>query len=59
VYLLSRHERIAYKEIANRLGISKESVKTHLKLANNAISAFILSNLPEISVLFINIFINF
>jgi RNA polymerase sigma-70 factor (family 1) len=59
VYLLSRHERIAYKEIANRLGISKESVKTHLKLANNAISVFIHSNLPEITVLFINIFINF
>ena len=59
VYLLSRHERIAYKEIANRLGISKESVKTHLKLANNAISFFIRSNLPEITVLFINIFINF
>ena len=59
VYLLSRHERIAYKEIANRLGISIESVKTHLKLANNAISFFIRSNLPEITVLFINIFINF
>ena len=59
VYLLSRHERIAYKEIANRLGISIESVKTHLKLANNSISAFIRSSLPEISVLFINIFINF
>ena len=59
VYLLSRHERIAYKEIANRLGISKESVKTHLKLANNSISVFIHSSLPEIGVLFINLFINF
>jgi len=59
VYLLSRHERIAHNEIAKRLGISKESVKTHLKLANNSISAFILSNSPQMGLLFINVFINF
>jgi RNA polymerase sigma factor (sigma-70 family) len=51
VYLLSRHERLTYNEIASRLGISKESVKTHLKLAASSISSFIRSNLPEFTIL--------
>ena len=59
VYLLSRHERHTYKEIADRLGISRESVKTHLKLASNSISGFIRSHLPDIAVLAISLFINF
>lgn len=46
VYLLFHHERVTYKEIANRLGISNESVKTHLKLAKKAISAFMGQHLP-------------
>lgn len=33
VYKLSREEYLSYDEIAQRLGISKNSVKTHLKLA--------------------------
>ena len=51
VYLLSRHERLTYKEIASRLGISRESVKTHLKLASDSISAFIRSKLVPIAIL--------
>jgi RNA polymerase sigma-70 factor (family 1) len=51
VYLLSRHERLSYKEIADRLDISRESVKTHLKLAAASITSFIRSNLSEIVVL--------
>ena len=51
VYLLSRHERLTYKEVATRLGISRESVKTHLKLASDSIASFIRSHLSEIAVL--------
>jgi len=51
VYLLSRHERLTYKEVAVRLGISRESVKTHLKLASDSIAGFIRSHLSEIIVL--------
>ena len=51
VYLLSRHQRLSYKQIAERLGISRESVKTHLKLATDSITAFIRSNLDIIVLL--------
>jgi len=47
VYLLSRHERLTYHEIADRLGISRESVKTHLQLATSGISSFIKDHLLE------------
>ena len=55
VYLLSRHERLSYKEIAARLGISKESVKTHLKLASDSITSFIRSHLSEIAALLVSV----
>jgi len=32
VYLLSRHERLRYAEVANRLNISRESVKKYLQI---------------------------
>ncbi|MBK6949894.1 MAG: sigma-70 family RNA polymerase sigma factor [Saprospiraceae bacterium] len=41
VYLLHRHERMTYQEIAEKLGISRESVKTHLQLAVKAITRFL------------------
>jgi len=33
VYHLSRHEKLKYEEIAVQMGISKETVKKHMKLA--------------------------
>lgn len=56
VYLLSRHERLTYQEVADRLGISRESVKTHLKLATRSISTFIRSHLPEFIVFAASLF---
>lgn len=56
VYLLSRHERLTYKEIADQLGISRESVKTHLKLASGSISTYIRSRLLEFTVFVISLF---
>lgn len=52
VFLLSRGERLTYQEIAARLNISRESVKTHVKLASLAISGFIRSNIIEAALLF-------
>ena len=51
VYLLSRHERLTYQEIAAKLNISKESVKTHLKLASESITKFIKAHLAEILII--------
>jgi RNA polymerase sigma-70 factor (ECF subfamily) len=41
VYTLSREEQLKYEEIAQRLGLTKETVKTHMKLA----LSFLRSNL--------------
>lgn len=41
VYLLHRHQRLTYKEIAKKLGIGTESVKTHINLAVKSITAFL------------------
>lgn len=47
VYLLSRHERLTYHEIAEKLGISRESVKTHLELATKNISTYMQTHLSD------------
>jgi RNA polymerase sigma-70 factor (family 1) len=44
VYLLSRRERKKYSEIAEQLGISRETVKKYLQLATVSISTYILDN---------------
>jgi len=52
VYLLHRHQRMTYAEIAEKLGIGKESVKTHIELAVKNISAFVKGRLAAIIILF-------
>ncbi|WAC14946.1 RNA polymerase sigma factor [Dyadobacter pollutisoli] len=41
VYLLSRHENLKYHEIASRLNISRETVKTYLQLASKSITKYL------------------
>lgn len=41
VYLLHRHQRLTYQQIADELGIGKESVKTHIELAVKHISGYV------------------
>jgi len=50
VFQLSRNERLKYKEIAARLDISQESVKTHIRLAIHSIGAFIRSHPAEFAL---------
>lgn len=44
-YLLHRYHRLTYQEIADQLGISRETVKTHLKLAVGFITKYVCSRL--------------
>ena len=53
IYLLSRHQKLKYQEIANMLGLSKETIKKYLQRANSNISNYILS---KKNTLFIFIF---
>jgi RNA polymerase sigma-70 factor (ECF subfamily) len=53
VYLLSRHDRLRYAEVANRMNISRESVKKYLQIATFSITNYILTNFH--TVLFISI----
>ncbi|RYE26946.1 MAG: RNA polymerase sigma-70 factor [Sphingobacteriaceae bacterium] len=43
IYLLSRHERLKYGEIATKLNLSKETVKKYLKIANHSITSFLIA----------------
>ncbi|GAC1314750.1 MAG: RNA polymerase sigma-70 factor [Mucilaginibacter sp.] len=57
VYLLSRHERLKYSEIAERLDISHETVKKYLQIATASITSYIQANLEAtILVIMISIF---
>lgn len=41
VFLLHRYQRLTYHRIAEKLGIGRESVKTHMELATKAITRYI------------------
>ena len=51
IFLLHRHERYSYREIAEQLGIGKESVKTHLTLAIKSIKNYIETKITLIILL--------
>lgn len=57
VYLLSRHERMKYSEIAEELNLSRETVKKYLQLATEAISTRIKAELSKMALLILLIFI--
>jgi RNA polymerase sigma factor (sigma-70 family) len=44
-YLLSRHERLTYSEIALRMGLSKETIKKYLQISTDSISNYIRKRL--------------
>lgn len=44
VYLLSRHKRLKYDEIAKQMGLSRETVKKYLQGATHAITSFVRSS---------------
>ncbi|RFZ85282.1 sigma-70 family RNA polymerase sigma factor [Mucilaginibacter terrenus] len=45
VYLLSRHNRLKYDEIATQMGLSRETVKKYLQGATHSITNFVQSNI--------------
>lgn len=44
VYLLSRHEHLKYVEIAEKLDISRETVKKYIQIAVASITAYVQAN---------------
>lgn len=51
VYLLHRHQRLTYQQIADQLGIGKESVKTHIELAVKNISGYVKGKVAMLVIL--------
>ena len=47
VYLLSRHNRLKYIEVANKLNISHQSVKKYLQIATSSITSYVHLNLKK------------
>ncbi|OJW18131.1 sigma-70 family RNA polymerase sigma factor [Mucilaginibacter sp. 44-25] len=52
VYLLSRHKRLKYDEIATQMGLSRETVKKYLQGATHSITSFLQSNM-DVSIFII------
>lgn len=55
VYLLSRHKRLKYHEIAHQLNLSKETVKKYLQIATTSITTYVKSGL-EIIIFYLLLF---
>ena len=51
-WIMSRREGKKYVEIANELGISRETVKTNLQLANANITRYVLANVELVAALY-------
>lgn len=57
VYLMSRHERLQYAEIADRLSLSRETVKKYLQISTESITCYIRKKLIISVFIFISNFI--
>ena len=55
VYLLSRHDRLKYAEIADQLELSRETVKKYLQMATASITEYVRDHLEVIAVLLVAI----
>lgn len=53
VYLLSRHSRLKYTEIADQLELSRETVKKYLQMATASITEYVHEHLEVIALLLI------
>ncbi|GGN12650.1 DNA-directed RNA polymerase sigma-70 factor [Dyadobacter beijingensis] len=56
VYLLSRHHRLSYQEIAEQMGISRETVKKYLQIATASMVAYIGKSVKMSPILVLKIF---
>lgn len=56
VYLLSRHQRLSYNEIADQMGLSKETVKKYLQIATASIISYIGKSVKMSPILVLKIF---
>ncbi|MDR6944342.1 RNA polymerase sigma factor [Mucilaginibacter pocheonensis] len=53
VYLLSRHSRLKYTEIADQLELSRETVKKYLQMATASITEYVHEHLEVMALLLI------
>jgi RNA polymerase sigma-70 factor (family 1) len=54
VYLMSRHERMQYAEIAERMSLSRETVKKYLQISTESITHYIRKQLTISLLLFLS-----
>lgn len=47
IYLLARQESVSHADIARKLGLTVQTVRTHLKLANRAVRQFVSQHLKD------------
>lgn len=47
IYLLARQEAVPHAEIARQLGLTLQTVRTHLKLANRSVRQFVSQHLND------------
>ena len=55
VYLLSRHKRLKYDEIATQMGLSRETVKKYLQGATHSITNFVQSNIDVSAIVILSL----
>lgn len=59
VYMLSRHQRLSYNEIALQMGLSRETVKKYLQIATASIISYIGKSVKLSPIVVVKIFSEF